>query len=63
MKKIQIHVREHSARLLKEKSSEQLDGTIDIIPSHMQLFTAADLSLPSHCIYRIAGNFRGTQFS
>ena len=35
-------------RLLKEKGSERLHGTIDIIPSHMQLFTAADLSSPSH---------------
>ena len=43
-----IHVWEHSAHLLKEKSSEWLHGTIDIIPSHMHLLTAADLSLPSH---------------
>ena len=43
-----IHVREHSARLLKEKSSEQLHGNTDIIPSHLHLFTAADLSLPYH---------------
>ena len=35
-------------RLLKEKGSERLHGTIDIISSHLQLFTAADLSLPSH---------------
>ena len=41
-------MREHSARLLKGKSSERLHGTIDIIPSHLQLFTAADLSSPSH---------------
>ena len=41
-------MREHSARSLKEKGSERLHGTIDIIPSHLQLFTAADLSSPSH---------------
>ena len=35
-------------RLLEEQSSERLHGTIDIIPSHLQLFTAADLSSPSH---------------
>ena len=36
-------------RLLKEKGSERLHGTIDITPSHLQLlFTAADLSSPSH---------------
>ena len=34
--------------LLKEKGSEWLHGTIDIMPSHLQLFTAADLSSPSH---------------
>ena len=39
---------EHSARLLKEKGSERLHGTIDIIPPNLKLFTAADLSLPSH---------------
>ena len=48
MKKSRIHVWEHSACLLKEKSSERLHGTIDIIPSHLQLFAAADLSSPSH---------------
>ena len=36
-------------RLLKEKGSERLHGTIDIIPSHLQLFTAADVSSPPHC--------------
>ena len=41
-------MREHSARSLKEKGSEWLHGTTDIIPSHFQLFTAADLSSPSH---------------
>ena len=41
-------MREHSACLLKEKGSERLHGTIDIIPSHLQLFAAADLSSPSH---------------
>ena len=45
-----MHVREHSVRLLKEKGSERLHGTIDIIPSHLQLFTAAELSSPSHHI-------------
>ena len=43
-----IHVREHSAHLLKEKDSERLHGTIDTIPSHLQFFTAADLSSPFH---------------
>ena len=47
MKKFLIYVQEH-VRLLTEKSSERLHGTIDIIPSHLQLFTAADLSSPSH---------------
>ena len=37
-------MQEHSARLLKEKSSDRLHSTIDI-PSHLQLLTAADLSL------------------
>ena len=35
-------------RVLKEKGSEQLHSTIDIIPSHLQLLTVADLSSPSH---------------
>ena len=48
MKKIRIHVREHSAHLLEEEGSERLHGTIDITPSRLQLFTAADLSSPSH---------------
>ena len=39
---------EHSGCLLKEKGSEWLHSTIDIIPSHLQLFTPADLSSPSH---------------
>ena len=43
-----IHFQEHIAHLLKEKSSERLHGAIDITPSHLQLFTAADLSSPSH---------------
>ena len=43
-------MQEHSARLFKEKSSERLHGTIDIIPSHLQLFTTADLSSPYHCV-------------
>ena len=41
-------MQEHSACLLKENGSERLHGTIDIIPSHFKLFTAADLSSPSH---------------
>ena len=41
-------MREHSVCLLKEKSSKLFHGTVDIIPSHLQLFTAADLSSPSH---------------
>ena len=41
-------MRDYSVRLLKEKSSERLHGTIDIIPSHVHLITAADLSSPFH---------------
>ena len=37
-----------AGRLLKEKNSERLHGVIDVIPSRLQLFTAADLSSPSH---------------
>ena len=48
MKKNLIHVREHCVHLLKEKGSERRHGTIDITSSHLQLFTAADLSSPSH---------------
>ena len=52
MKKILIYLREHSAHLLKEKSSERLHGTIDIIlytfTCTCQLFTVSDLSSPSH---------------
>ena len=33
---------------LKENGSERLHGTMDIIPSRLQLFTAAELSSPSH---------------
>ena len=44
-------MKEHSARLLKEKGIERLHGTIDIIPSHLQLFTATDLSSPFHHVY------------
>ena len=48
MKNVWIHVQEHSVRLLKEKGSERLHGTIDIIPSLLQLFTAVHLSSPFH---------------
>ena len=37
MKKILIYLREHSAHLLKEKSSERLHGTIDIIIIYLHM--------------------------